>query len=194
MRVGFLTASMAAALAGCGDAPDPAAAQRDAARNALATQANAAAVAPATAATGRQYAALAGAGDLFEIEAARLAQQKAQRPDVREFAAALLADHQRSTAELTRAVAQARPPIRFAPSLSGEQQANLELLRRIGGAVFDAVWLRQQVTAHERALTLVTAYATSGESEPLRRHAAALAEPIRRHLARARELEVPAPR
>ncbi len=98
MRAGLLTASLAAALAGCGDEPNLSAANGKGVGDAAAPAANAAAAAPETAATGRQYAALAGAGDRFGIEAARLAREKAQRADVREFAAALLAEHQRSTA------------------------------------------------------------------------------------------------
>ena len=149
---------------------------------------------PETASSGAQFVALAGGGDLFEIESARIAQQKAQRPDVREFAAMLLADHQRSTAQLTRAAAQARPPLAAAPVLNAEQQANRQALRAANGRAFDAVYLRQQVNAHEQAMNLVTSYAAGGDVEPLRRHAAAVAEPIQRHLARARQLEVPPPR
>jgi len=184
------------ALAGCGtaDQPNQAAADRQARGNVARPAANAAAPAPATAATGRQYVELAGAGDLYEIESARLAQQKARRPEVREFAGMLLAEHRRSTAALERAAARAQPPIRTGPALNAEQQANLQALAAARGATFDPVWLRQQVNAHEQALTLVTAYAASGEVEALRQHAASVAGPIQRHLARARELEVPAPR
>lgn len=150
--------------------------------------------APETASSGQQYVALAGAGDLFEIESARIAGQKSQRSDVRQFAAMILADHQRSAAELARAAARARPPLTAPGALDAQQQADLQALRTANGRVFDIVYLRQQVNAHERALNLATSYASSGDVEPLRRHAATVAEPIRRHLARARELEVPAPK
>lgn len=197
-----MLAPVAAALGACGGggsgAADEATAQRSAIENAGAggTTPPVAGSAPATMQTpsnAQQYVALAAAGDLFEIESARIAQQKSQRPDVRQFAAMILADHQRSSAELARAAGQVRPAISAPPVLSAEQQANLQALGTANGRAFDIVYLRQQVIAHEQALNLVTSYASSGEVEPLRRHAASVAEPIRRHLARARELEVPAP-
>lgn len=190
MRHAGMMAALALALASCGPGTDTS----NLAAEGNAASSSAAPAAPATAATGRQYAELVGAGDLYQVEAARLAQQNARRPEVREFAARLLADHRRSTAELVRAAAQARPPVRLAPALTAEQQAELQALQAAGRATFDPVFMRQQVNAHERALTLVTAYAAGGESEPLRRHAAGVAERIQRHLAQARRLEVPAPR
>ena len=183
-------------LAGCGSADETnlPAADRRAGGDVAQPAANAEASAPATAATGRQYVELVGASDLYEIESARLAQQKARRLEVREFAGMLLAEHRRSTAALERAAARAQPPIPIAPALNAEQQANLQALGAARGATFDPVWMRQQVNAHEQALTLVTAYAASGEIEALRQHAASVAGPIQQHLARARALEVPAPR
>ena len=196
MRIGLITVAAVLALAGCG-APD----ERNAATaegNAVEPAGNNAAAAaggdaPSTAANAQEYVTLVAASDLYEIESARLAQEKAERPEVRQLAEAILADHQRSTAELRRAAAEAQPALQVAPALLAPQQANLQVLRGASGAAFDQEYLRQQVEAHERALTLVTAYAAGGESEPLRRHAAGVAGPIQQHLSRARELAVPLP-
>ena len=113
---------------------------------------------------------------------------------MRELAGMILADHQGSTADLARAAAQAQPPLRPAPVLNAAQQADLQALRAASGEAFDRLWLRQQVRAHEQALTLLTSYAARGEVAPLQRHASTVADPVQRHLARARELEVPAAR
>lgn len=192
MRLKLLTLSALLALGACGgDDPRNAAIAEGNAVEAAAAEA--AAPAPATAANGRQYVDLAGASDLYEIESARLAQEKAQRPEVRELAGAILADHRRSTAELARAARAAQPPLNAAPALDSEQQANMAALRSAAAGAFDQEYLRQQVRAHERALTLVTAYAAGGEVDSLRAHAASAAGPIQRHLARARELAAPQP-
>jgi putative membrane protein len=148
---------------------------------------------PQTAANGEQYVGLAGSGDFFEIQSARIAQQKAQRPEVRELAGMILADHQRSAAELARAAAEARPPIGAVPVLSADQQSKIQALRAASGAAFDAAYLQQQIEAHQQALTLVTAYASGGDVEVLRRHASTSAAAIQRHLARAREVAAPPP-
>ncbi len=150
---------------------------------------NEAAAAGATATNGQQYVALASASDLFEIESARLAQEKAERPEVRELAGMILTDHERSTRELTAAAQQAQPPLTVAPQLDPEQQSNIAALRQATGAAFDQAWLDQQVRAHERALTLVTGFAQSGDVPALRQHASTVSGPIQQHLTRARELQ-----
>ena len=156
-----------------------------------------AAAAP-TASSGQEYVDLAGATDLFEIEAARLAIEKTTRPEVRELAQTILADHQRSTTQLTAAVRETGEPLNMNPQLSAEQQARIQALRAASGAAFDDLYLEQQMQAHERALTLVTAYASEGQVDALRGHASAVAAPIQGHLSRIRELveaaaEPPAP-
>ncbi|HWT12656.1 MAG TPA: DUF4142 domain-containing protein [Allosphingosinicella sp.] len=200
MRFTWLTISAASlALAGCGggaDEPNLATAEGGAVENegpAPVEGSGASPAAPPTAANGQQYVDLAGGSDLYEIESARLAQEKATRPEIRSLAQMILADHQRSTAELGRAAGQAQPPLTAAPRLNPEQQANVQALRTATGAAFDQEYLRQQVRAHEQALTLVTAYAAGGEVEPLRAHASSVAGPIQTHLARARELAAPPP-
>src|SRR5688500_13377688 len=137
----------------------------------------------------QQYVALASAGDMFEIESARLALEKGESAEVRGLAQVILADHQRSSAELGQAGAQAQPPVTLAPVLSPSQQSSLEALQRARGAAFDREYLRQQVAAHQQALDTAAAYARGGDSAPLRRHAASTIAAVQTHLSRARRLE-----
>jgi putative membrane protein len=144
---------------------------------------------PSAAATGAQYVALASSGDLYEIESARLALQKATSQQIKGLAEMILADHQRLSRELAAAAAQASPALRVTPVMSPEQQTGMDQLRRAQGRAFDTAWLRQQVLAHEHALDIVLRYARGGDVPSLRRHAAASIEPIQRHLTRTRSLE-----
>lgn len=182
--------STAVLIAGCGN-------QADSGTTNVAMPANEVmidAAAPANeAATGavvpaEQYVARASASDLYEIEAARLAIEKAERPEVKELARMILADHQRSTEALTVAARQATPPLTVEPQLDAAKQANMDALRAANGAAFDTEYLRQQVAAHEEALALVEPYAQGGEVAQLREHASTVAGPIRQHLERARVL------
>ena len=203
MRPQLVTLAAMLAIGACGGAGEDERNLATAEGNAVAPAAGpdgnpaapAGAPAPATAADGRQYVQLVGASDLYEIESARLAQQKAERPEVRELAGTILADHQSSTTQLMEAARSAQPAVEApAPALDAEQQSNLRALQAAApGAAFDLEYLRQQVRAHERALTLVTAYAAGGDVATLRAHAAQVAGPIQRHLARARDLAAPRP-
>ena len=168
---------LAAWLAACGGAGDEGA-----------PAANRARPAPA-AADAAQYVALASAGDLFEIESARLALDKAESAEVRGLAQMILADHERLARDLAAAAGGARPPLTPAAALDSAQQAGLDALRRHSGTAFDQAWLTEQVRRHEQALDLAAAYARGGDSVPLRRHAAATIAPTQTHLIRARRLE-----
>ena len=145
--------------------------------------------APSAPISAGQYVALAGAGDRYAIEAARLAREKAADAEVGGLAESILADHQRASARLAEAAGGAQPPMRVEAVLSAEQQANLGALRAASGPAFDAAYLRQQVRAHEQALDVALRYARSGEAPTLRQHAAGTIEAISRHLTRARTLE-----
>ncbi|QPQ54123.1 DUF4142 domain-containing protein [Allosphingosinicella flava] len=199
MKIRILAATAAlCALAACGDNETPAAndmamndammandmAMNDMAMDNMMMNGSAAAV-PAN---GQDYAAMAAASDMFEIESSRLAQEKAQNADVKSFAAMLVTDHQKSTADLKTAAGQAQPAITVTPQMNAEQTANLEALRGASGAEFDRLYLQQQVPAHEKALAMLQGYAASGDVPSLKQHASATTGPVEKHLARAREL------
>lgn len=200
MKLKFLFAPAAAALAlaACGgDTANENAGEADTGvmdnmamdNTAMNGDANAMAPAAAAPATAADYAARAAASDLFEIESGRLAQDKAQNADVKAFARMLVADHEKSTADLKAAAAKAQPAITVAPALDAEQQANMQALQAASGAEFDRLYLGQQIVAHEKALGLVRNYASAGDVEALRQHASTVAGPIQKHLERARELQ-----
>ncbi len=127
--------------------------------NNMADPGNMAAPGEGTATNGQQYATMAAASDMYEIESSRLALEKAQSQDIKAFAQMLIADHQKSTNDLKSAATQAEPAISLAPALDGEQQANVQALQAASGAAFDRLYAQQQVQAHQKALSLVQDYA-----------------------------------
>lgn len=132
------------------------------------------------------YVEMAAASDLFEIQSSQLALSRAQRPEVRQFAQMLIDHHRQTTAQLTAAATAAGTPP--TPDLMPMQQQMMDELRGASGAGFDAVYLRQQVPAHEMALALHENYARNGDTAALRGTAAAAVPIIRQHLDRARQL------
>lgn len=138
--------------------------------------------------TGQQYATTAAASDLYEIQSSEMAVDKAKGGEVKSFARMLIADHERSTADLKTAGAGAQPPVDVSPALDADGQADMDALRAASDADFERTWLSQQVAAHEKALAMVRAYAESGDVPLLKVHASTVSGPIEKHLARAREL------
>lgn len=141
------------------------------------------------ASTPQEYVAMAGASDMFEIESSRLALEKGQRQEVKDFAQMLINDHQKSTAMIKTAAAAVQPPVTVAPQLNAEQQANMDALRNASAADFDRLYLTQQVPAHEKALALLQGYAQNGSAAQLQEHARTTAPLVEQHLTRARALQ-----
>jgi putative membrane protein len=133
------------------------------------------------------YVAKAGASDLYEINSSRLAMERASRPDVREFARMLVADHSRTSEQVMAAAREAgmTPP---PPMMESHQRQMIRQLERTRGPAFDRLYANQQVTAHQQALTLHRTYARNGRVEPLRRVATSAVPVIQAHLQHARRL------
>jgi putative membrane protein len=133
------------------------------------------------------FVMMAGASDLYEIESSRLALQKAQRADVRQFAQMLIEHHTMTTEQVTaaaRAAGMNPPP----PQLMPMQQRMLDELRAASNAEFDRTYVRQQIPAHEMALALHSNYARSGDTPSLRAAASGAVPIVTQHLQQARQM------
>lgn len=140
------------------------------------------AVPAATAANGQEYATMAAAGDLYEIQSSQLALEKGQSAELKQLAQMIITDHEKSTADLKNAAGQAQPAITVTPALNAEQEANMAALRAASGAEFDRLYIAQQIPAHEKTLALVQDYAGKGEVASLKAHAATVTAPVQKHL------------
>lgn len=137
---------------------------------------------------GSGYVATAAASDQFEIQSSQLALSQAQRPEVRAFAQMLVEHHTATTqrlAEAAQASGISSPP----PALTAAQQRMLAQLQQAPAGTFDRAYLRQQVPAHESALTLHHNYALGGDNAELRRVAATAVTVVQRHLDEVRRIE-----
>lgn len=128
----------------------------------------------------QSFANTMAASDMFEIESAKIAQEKATAPGLKKFAAQMINDHTASTAKLKTAAASAN--VTPAPAMTAAQEANLGALRAATGDAFDTAYKQQQVEAHQQALTALQGYARSGDSEPLKTFAANTATVVEGHL------------
>ena len=126
------------------------------------------------------FATAIAASDLFEIESGKLAQQKGGSEAVKAFGKQLETDHSKSTADLKAAAAQSNVPV--APALDAEKQSMLDQLKAASGAEFDRLFVEQQKTAHQKALSTLQGYAAGGDNDALKAFATKAATIVQGHL------------
>ena len=129
------------------------------------------------------------ASDQFEIDSAKVAQDKAKSKELRDFAAKMISDHTASSAKLKTAAAA--EGLTLAVNPTSQQGADLAALRAAGDN-FDSVYLEQQRKAHEAALAELRGFAQTGTQGALRDFASSTAPVVDGHLKMLREIKVPA--
>ena len=135
----------------------------------------AAAIAPALAAAA--YVAMAASIDLFEIQSAQLALERARDPANRALAQRTLRAHEGTSAQLS--MAGRRLNLLPSPTLIPEHQAMLDALRTASD--FDRTYRAQQATLHRQGVALHGNYARAGQSPTLRPVARNAADVMRRN-------------
>jgi putative membrane protein len=128
----------------------------------------------------------AAASDMFEIEAAKLAQTKSSNADVKAFADMMIKDHTKSTADLKKAIADSGAAVTPPAALPADMQGKLDALK--ASATFDKDYMAGQVDAHQQALDLLQRYAQDGDTPAIKAFAAATAPVVQTHLDRAKTL------
>jgi putative membrane protein len=129
-----------------------------------------------------QYVAAAGAGDLYERTSSEMVLKTTHNARVREFAQIMIAQHTTSSAIVMAAAKRAHLAAK-PPHLSPDQQQMITALHRATGDRRDQIYLAEQKTAHDQALSLHGTYAATGSSLPLRAAAAKIKPVVERHIA-----------
>jgi putative membrane protein len=134
-----------------------------------------------------EFAQSVAQSDGYELAAARCAMAQSRNPQVRAFAERMVADHEHMVQAL-RDAARASGLEAPHPHVGADQARFLASLQSLRGNEFDREYGRQQVLAHNSALTMMRSYADKGSDASLRRMAASSAPAIERHLQAARDL------
>lgn len=131
----------------------------------------------------------AAVSDMFEIQAARLAEQRAKDPAVKSFAAMMVKDHTKSTNALKAAIdASGQTTLTLPAALPQDKQDALDDLNKTDPDAFDKAYMDGQVDAHQDALNLLQRYAEDGDVEQLKSFAAATAPVVQQHLDKAKAI------
>ena len=131
----------------------------------------------------------AAISDMFEIESSKLAEQKSDAAS-KKFAAKMIADHSKTSAELKQIAPKAKAEIPAA--LDSAHQSKMDTLKGLSGADFDRQYDQMQVEAHENAVSLFERYAQGGDNSALKAFAQKHLPHLRGHLKMAKELKTAA--
>jgi putative membrane protein len=122
----------------------------------------------------------ASQSDMYEIQAAKIAQARTKNPDLRAFAKMMIKDHTATMAAMGPLVkAAGQTP---ADKLDNRRSGFIDHLNKASDADFDKVYVDQQVAAHAEALDLMTGYAKDGSDAGLKAGAAKTAPKVQMHL------------
>lgn len=124
---------------------------------------------------------------IAEIETGKLALEKTQNPQVRQFAQQMIDDHTKGLQEL-RTVAQ-KKNVQVPDDTDFAHKAVATALRLLTGDFFDSQYIRQVgVNDHRRTLELVQRVSKEAKDPELRAHATKSAPMIEHHLKMAQQL------
>jgi len=126
-------------------------------------------------------------GNMYEIKAAQIAEQKATSPDVKAFAKMMVIDHTAMLNGLKPLITKAG---KTAPTgLDQRRQGLLDNLTAASGPGFDKTYIDQQVAGHDETLTLVKGYADNGDDAGLKSAAGKAAPKVQAHLDKAKAIQ-----
>jgi len=129
----------------------------------------------------------ASQSDMYEIEAAKIAQSRSKNAAVTGFAKQMVTDHTAMmNAMKPLAVAAGQTP---AAKLDERRQGFIDNLKSASAADFDKTYIDQQVAAHSEALTLMQGYADGGPDAGLKGGAAKAIPMVQSHLDKAKAIQ-----
>jgi len=128
----------------------------------------------------------AAAGGMGEVEMGRMAQEKSNDPQVKEFAAMMVKDHSAANEELKSLAASKAVSLPEGPGTRAEaEKAKLQML---SGASFDKSYIAGQIADHKRTIALLNKEISSGQDDEAKAFARKILPTVRAHLRAANEL------
>ncbi|MFC3067743.1 DUF4142 domain-containing protein [Phenylobacterium soli] len=129
----------------------------------------------------------AAQSDMYEIQAAKMAEQRSKNPEVKAFAKMMVSDHTKLSNEMKPLITAAgqTPPA----DLDQRRKGFLDNLKAAPDADFDKTYIDQQVSAHDEALTLMQGYAKDGGDAGLKAAAGKAVPIIQKHSDEAKKIQ-----
>jgi putative membrane protein len=139
--------------------------------------------------TTKGFVEAAAISDMYEVEAGKIAAQRAQSPAVRDFANQMIQAHTETTEKLKGILASNNINVTPPAHVDNRRQGLLDDLRGAKAENFDDRYIDQQVAAHKEANILMRGYAKSGDNRAVKEFAATTDRAVKMHLSMAEKLD-----
>jgi putative membrane protein len=134
----------------------------------------------AASSTDKEFVGKVSQGGAYEVQASKLALQKAMAQDVKDIAYSETHDHELVGAELKKISAAKQVPI--APKLNAEFQGKLDHLRSLSGADFDTAYLAEMAAIHDKDEKLFAQESMDAGAADYKAFAAKTDQIVKRHI------------
>lgn len=127
-------------------------------------------------------------GNLYELEAAKVAAAKSTSADVKALAAMITKDHTAAGQKLAEVAPTAAPDVTIPTALDARRQGLIDNLNAATPGDFNKVYLDQQIAAHNETLTLLNGFEGNTDAPALSALARELIPTVTAHRDRAQTL------
>jgi putative membrane protein len=114
----------------------------------------------------KDFVMRAAQGGMTEVELGKVATEKGQSSDVKDFGARMVKDHTQANDQL-KSLAE-KKGIALSSSLDARHQGQVDRLSKLSGTAFDKAYVTNQVRAHEMTVKLFQQEAQSGQDPDLK--------------------------
>lgn len=141
----------------------------------------------ANAASDDAFVKKANQGGLAEVKMGELAQQRAQNPEVKEFAQHLVSEHQQANTELQQ-LAQTKG-MKVETEVGGKHKQTIDRLEKANGQEFDKKFMQAVVKEHKNDIKEFKKQAEKGKDADVKNWAQKTLPALEKHLQMAQQLE-----
>ena len=121
----------------------------------------------------------AAQGGMAEVDMGRLAQQKAQSPEVKKFGQMMVTDHSKANEELKGLATKKNIPL---PADLGNHKSSIDKLNGLSGAEFDKAYVQMMVDDHEKDVEEFQKQADSSKDPEVKAFASKTVPTLKKHL------------
>jgi putative membrane protein len=112
----------------------------------------------------REFVEKAATGSMAEVQLSQLATDRAQSPEVKQFAQMMVADHTKANEELKQAVSPYNMTV--PADIDEKHREQMEELRNLRGAEFDREYISAMIDGHQEMQGLLEDRADTGRNDP----------------------------